>query len=127
MCPEWPNKGFSRLPGWLTEDPQQARLCQTSDANAVISLWFSSRVFIYILFSPGLCSEAGHAVNYERIPIRHLSLMIDAFKQDSNVISKIKASLLGQVQQEVEVRQTLPIGLALGLVHIFLQLLLPCR
>ena len=90
--------------------------------NAVISLCFfcSSN---FILFS----SEASHAVNYERVAIRHLSLMFDTFKQDSNVISKIKASLLGQVQQEVKVCQTLPVGLALGLAHIVLQLLLPCR
>ena len=81
------------------------------------------QVFIYIYF----VSKASHAVNYEGIAIRHLSLMFDTLKQDSNVISKIEASLLGQVQQEVEVCQTLPVGLALGLAHIFLQLLLPCR
>lgn len=39
-------------------------------------------------------SEASHAVNYERVAIRHLGFMFDTFKQDSNVISKIKASLL---------------------------------
>ena len=92
--------------------------------NAVISLWFSAG-FSFHIYS--VSSKASHAVNYERVAIRHLSLMFDTFKQDSNVIPKIKASLLGQVQQEVKVCQTLPVGLALGLAHIFLQLLLPCR